>query len=252
MKTKQIETGDVFPTNEGGSVTVLQYQNSKAVTVKHNDTNGHIVVVQASNLRRGRVKNPYHRSIFGIGFVGVGNHLVSVNGKNAPAYKTWARMLERCYDSKLHARCPTYIGCSVHPDWHNFQNFAEWFERQYWAECWQLDKDLIAEGNKIYSADTCTFVPQQLNTLLTDRGASRGDLPQGVARDRKAYKAQIRVDGKQHHLGTHATPEEAFEVYKLAKEANVKRMAEQYKCLIDPRVYDSLMRYAIELGVSKC
>lgn len=245
MKTKQIKHGDVFPTNEGGDVTVLQYQNSKAVTVKHNDTNGHVVVVRADHLRNGKIKNPYHRSVFGVGFMGAGEYVSKVDGKHTSAYKTWRGMLERCYDSKLHARCPTYIGCSVHPDWHNFQNFAEWFERQYWAECWQLDKDLIVEGNKVYSADTCTFVPQQLNSLLTDCGATRGDLPQGVSRHRKRYQAKLSINGKLHCLGTHATPEEAFEAYKLAKEANVKRMAEQYKCLIDPRVYDSLMRYEV-------
>ena len=245
MKTKQIEAGDVFTTNEGGSVTVIKYRNSGEVVVIHNDSNGHVVVVQAGNLRDGRVKNPYHRSIFGVGFVGVGNHLVSVNGKHTPAYKTWRGMFERCYNPKFHARYPTYIGCSVHPDWHNFQSFAEWFERQYFATCWQLDKDLIVEGNKVYSVDTCVFLPSQLNTLLCDSGASRGDLPQGVVRNGKGYRAQIGVDGNRHYLGMHATPDDAFEVYKLAKEANVKRMAEQYKCLIDPRVYDSLMRYEV-------
>lgn len=250
MKTKQIESGDVFPTNEGGSVTVVKYRGWDEVVVIHNDNHAHVTTVRADHLRNGRVRNPYHPSVFGVGFVGVGHHLPCVNRKNTQTYDTWNNMLERCYNPKFHARCPTYIGCSVHPDWHNFQNFAEWYERQYWAECWQLDKDLLVDGNKVYSADTCTFVPSQLNTLLCDSGASRGDLPQGVSRDRKGYKAQIRVDGKPHHLGMHATPDDAFQAYKLAKEANVKRMAEQYKCLIDPRVYDSLMRYAIELGVT--
>ena len=245
MKTKQIEAGDVFTTNEGGSVTVVEYRGWDEVVIKHNDAYGHVVVAQAGSLRNGRVKNPYHRSVFGVGFVGAGNHLVSVNGKDTPAYKTWSSMIKRCHCPKYHTKKPTYIGCSVHPDWHNFQNFAEWCERQYFAECWQLDKDLIVDGNKVYSADTCTFVPQQLNTLLNDCGATRGDLPQGVSRKGKRYKALLNIDGKQHYLGAYVTPSEAFEAYKLAKEANVKRMAEQYRCLIDPRVYDSLMRYEV-------
>ena len=245
MKNEQIKHGDVFRTNEGGSVTVVEYRGCTEVVIKHNDEHAHIATVHAHQLRKGQVKNPYHRSIFGVGFIGIGNHLVSVNGKDTPAYATWRRMLERCYCTKYHARRPTYIGCSVHPDWCNFQNFAEWFERQYFATCWQLDKDLMSEGNKIYSADTCVFVPQQLNSLLTDCGASRGDLPQGVSRNGKGYQASLSVDGNRHQLGAYATPEEAFEVYKLAKEYNVKRMAEQYRCLIDPRVYDSLMRYEV-------
>lgn len=235
----------MFPTNEGGSVTVVEYRGAFEVVIKHNDSYGHVVVVEAGSLRKGKVKNPYHPSVYYVGFIGVGNHLVSVNGKLTPVYETWRRMLRRCYDAKYHTKKPTYIGCSVHPDWRNFQNFAEWYERQYFAECWDLDKDLIVEGNKVYSVDTCTFVPHQLNTLLNDCGATRGDLPQGVSRHGEGYRARLRIDGETHRLGYYSTPEEAFQAYKLAKEANVKRMAEQYKFLIDPRVYDSLMRYEV-------
>ena len=243
MKNKQIEPGDVFPINSGGTVTVVEYRNSREVIIQHNDSYGYVATVQACKLRNGVIKNPYHKSVYGVGFIGFGNHSVGVGGKTNVAYKTWQGMLERCYCPKKHAEFPTYAGCSVHPDWHNFQNFAEWFEKQYLATCWQLDKDLIVEGNKVYSADTCTFVPQQLNTLLCDSGAARGVSPQGVSRSGKGYKASLSVDGNCHYLGTHAFPEEAFEVYKKAKEYNVKRMAEQYKYLIDPRVYESLMRY---------
>lgn len=245
MKTKQIVAGDVFPTNEGGSVTVVEYRNAHGVVVMHNDNYALVAVVRAGHLRNGKIKNPYRPSTFGVGFVGFGNHLVSVNGKNTQAYNTWNNMLGRCYDPKFHAKRPTYIGCTVHSDWHNFQNFAAWFEKQYRAEGWQLDKDLIVGGNKIYSVDTCVFLPPQLNSLLSDCGATRGDLPQGVVRNGRGYQAQLRIDGITHRLGTYVTPEEAFIHYKLAKESNVKRMAEQYRGLIDPRVYDSLMRYEV-------
>lgn len=245
MKTKQIISGDVFTTNEGGSVTVVEYRGAFEVVIKHDDSHEHIATVTAQHLRNGGVRNPYRPSVYGIGFMGVGEHPASVNGKDTPAYKTWSSMLRRCHCPKLHARKPTYANCSVHPNWHNFQVFAEWFERQYFATCWHLDKDLIVEGNKIYSADNCVFVPSQLNTLLTDCGNARSDLPQGVSPNGKGYLAKLRIDGKRHSLGTYATPEEAFQVYKKAKEANVKRMAEQYKFLIDPRVYDSLMRYEV-------
>ena len=244
MKTKQIKSGDIFPTNTG-SVTVVEYRGCTEVVIKHDDAYGHVATVEAGTLRKGKVKNPYHRSVFGVGFIGVGEYPVSLNGKVTPAYATWNGMLRRCYCPKYHAKKPTYIGCSVHPNWHNYQNFAEWFEQQYFATCWQLDKDLLIEGNKVYSDTTCVFVPHQINSLLVDCGGTRGDLPQGVSRHRKGYRALLSIDGNRHQLGTHATTEEAFEVYKLAKEANVKRMAEQYKCLIDPRVYDSLMRYEV-------
>ena len=245
MKTKQIESGEVFPTNEGGSVTVVKYRNSGEVIIQHNDAYGHVVTVGANHLRKGQIRNPYHPSVRDVGFIGIGEHAATIGGKRTPAYDVWNSMIKRCYCPKNHANQPTYKDCTVHPNWHNYQNFAAWFEKQYRAEGWQLDKDLIVEGNKVYSTDTCTFVPHQINSLLENCGATRGDLPQGVSRHGKRYRAHLRADGKTHQLGAYATPEEAFIHYKLAKEANVKRMAEQYKCLIDPRVYDSLMRYEV-------
>lgn len=246
MKTKKIEVGDMFQANEGGSVTVIEYRNSREVVIKHNDRYGHVATVTAGQLRNGEVKNPYRRSVYGVGFVGVGEHTTYINGKHTPAYKTWRGMLKRCYDPKYHARNPTYIGCSVSAEWHNFQNFAEWFEKQYRADGFELDKDLLAAGNKVYSADTCVFIPQQLNKLLNDRGNAHGDLPQGVTRDRKGYRARLRIDGKQHYLGTYVTPEEAFQAYKKAKEANVKRMAEKWRFLIEHCVYIALLRHEVK------
>lgn len=242
---KKIEAGDVFNINSGGSVTVIDYIRGHEVVVKHNDQYGHIATVQAGSLRKGKIKNPYHPNVFGIGFIGVGEHVSGVNGKNTPVYTAWKTMISRCYDPKYHARCPTYIGCSVHSDWHNFQVFAEWYKQQPRAEGWHLDKDLITEGNKIYSADTCVFVPPLINTLLSDSRGSRGDLPQGVSRSKGKYRARLNVGGEHHELGEYTTPEKAFEIYKFAKEANVKHVADKYKNLIDPRVYSSLMRYKV-------
>lgn len=246
MKNKQIKHGDVFRTNEGGSVTVVEYRGAFEVVIKHNDFYGHIATVTARHLRNGGVRNPYHPSVYGIGFMGVGEYVSKVGGKHTSAYTKWRGMFKRCYDPKSLARNPSYIGCTVHPDWYNFQSFAEWLERQYQSDGWELDKDLITEGNKIYSAGTCAFVPSQLNSLLNDCGSARGDLPQGVVRKGEGYLARLNVDGKLHYLGTRHTPEEAFKIYKFAKEENIKRMAALWKGLIDPRVYDLLINYEVK------
>lgn len=59
--------------------------------------------------------------IFGVGYFGNGLR----NTDNIKAYKCWYNMLMRCYDEISLVRNPTYIGCSVHPDWLNFQVFKE-------------------------------------------------------------------------------------------------------------------------------
>jgi hypothetical protein len=124
----------------------------------------------------------------------------------------------------------------VSPEWHNFQVFAEWFEREPNSGNFgfQLDKDLRLSGNKVYGPDTCSFVPSPINSLLSDNGASRGDLPQGVGADRKRFRSQLRVNGKILYLGTYDTPELAFEAYKKAKESNVISMAKEWRDYLHP------------------
>ena len=110
-----------------------------------------------------------------------------VNGKQkqklvwyCPHYRAWRGMLSRCYSAKYQEKQPTYIGCSVSEEWLTFSNFKAWMEKQKW-EGMHLDKDLLIEGNKIYSADTCVFVSPLVNTFINDQMAKRGEWLIGVS-----------------------------------------------------------------------
>lgn len=245
MKNKKIEIGDEFSTNEGGRVVVLEYVNAQNVLVKHLDDYGYEVAVRACHMRKGRVKNPYRPSVYGVGFIGTGEYKAREGDKKTIEYVTWYNMLTRCYCPKKQEKSPTYIGCSVDERWHKFQVFAKWFHEQRRGDGWQLDKDLIKGGNKVYSPETCRFIPQELNNLLTDSGRARGELSQGVTRHGNGYRAQLGIDGERIYLGIHSTEEQAFSVYKKSKEENIKRMANIYKDEICPLVYQSLMVYDI-------
>ena len=96
-----------------------------------------------------------------------------------PYYQTWKGMLGRCYSTKYQDTRPTYKGCSVSEEWLTFSNFRAWMEKQDW-EGMQLDKDLLFEGNKVYSAETCVFITREVNSFTTDCGASRGEWRVGV------------------------------------------------------------------------
>jgi len=117
-----------------------------------------------------------------------------VNGKRkqrvvwvCPYYRAWKDMLQRCYSTKLQERFPTYKGCSVSEEWLRFSNFRRWMEKQDW-EGMHLDKDILFEGNKFYSAETCVFVSGALNSFTIDSGASRGEWLIGVCWHKGAGK----------------------------------------------------------------
>ena len=174
------------------------------------------------------------------------------DGKRLPCpyYVTWNNMLKRAYCPKYHARRPTYIGVTVCEEWHSFMAFRAWMETQDWQGR-QLDKDIIAPGNRTYSPDTCVFVPQALNKLLTAHTAARGKWPIGVSWDKanKKFFAQISGGGRaQRHLGYFTCPHEAHMAWCKAKVRLVRDAAREQD---DQRVYAGLMRHAamIERGI---
>jgi hypothetical protein len=198
-----------------------------------------------------------NRLVYGIGIYNKGEHRAKIDGKKTKVYQTWQDMLRRCHDPKHQTKHPTYIGCSVCDEWLDFQNFATWYDKNYYEilllGVMQLDKDILIKGNKIYSPDTCVLVPRKINNLFTKRDAKRGKYPIGVYyhKPTKKYLAQISYgDGIRHYLGLFDTAEEAFEAYKIAKEIHIKDVAETYYSklnLIPSKLYEAMMNYEVNI-----
>lgn len=160
----------------------------------------------------------------------------------------WHSMAYRCKEGgRVQRRQPTYVGCSY--TWASCHEFVEWARQQIGYGTGQLDKDILLKGNKVYCQELCVFVPQAVNLLLVKKAASRGAWPIGVSWDKKARKfgACLGVNGKKKHIGYFLTPEEAFAAYKAAKEAEIHRVAALYRSVMDPRVYDALLSYSVEI-----
>lgn len=121
-----------------------------------------------------------------------------------PVYTTWAGMLERCYSAKYQSKNPTYKGCSVSEEWLTFSVFKSWMEKQDW-DGMQLDKDILFEGNKVYSKETCVFVTRAVNMFTIDSGAARGEWPIGVYWNKKYEKFMSQCNNpftkKRENLG---------------------------------------------------
>ena len=200
-------------------------------------------------LKKGNIKCPYEKRYFDVGYLGEGKYKVKENGKVTDEYKIWHCMLERCYNPKCHEKYPTYKGCLVEDYLLNFQHMAEWINDNYYevpGEVMCLDKDILNKGNKIYSRDTCIFVPQRINLLFTKRGNDRGKYPLGVRLTRSGnFETQCSNGyGKRTQLGTYKTKEEAFQAYKQYKEKLIKKVIDSYEGII-PEPYYSRLKTAI-------
>ena len=176
---------------------------------------------------------------------------VMVDGKKIREYTLWARMLERCFDEKTKQKYPTYQGVTCSKEWLLMTPFIEDVSKMkgYDLEGWELDKDILVKGNKLYSKDTCCFVPAEVNMLLTKSDKARGEWPIGVCFHKATGKfmARLKINGKQKFLGCFTTADEAFQAYKRAKEAHIKVVAEKWKHQLDERVFQALMAYEVSI-----
>lgn len=245
-------TGEVSYNNFGSLMVIKEYRNYNDIDVyfpTHNYIKRHTTY---KCFIEGYIKSPYECRTFGKGCLGEGKYKVSENGKRTKYYDVWLSMLTRAYDSKYHDKEPTYIECTVHDSWLNFQTFGEWVDKNYYeikGQRMELDKDILCKGNKIYSPNTCVFVPQRINSLFTKRDNCRGDLPIGVVynKSKGKYMACCNMNGKQKTLGYYKNPVEAFQVYKNFKEKHIKEVAEEYKNVIPQKLYDAMMNYQVEI-----
>ena len=166
QETKAKYMGCTFCTNEGYKIEIIDYVDNHNVKIRFLTQEQHEAYTTIQNINKGEVKNPYHKSVLGVGYYGVGKHGERINGVKAPSYVTWFSMMNRCYGETYEYSQYSYIGCTVCEEWHNYQNFAQWYEENYYesAEGLELDKDIILYGNKFYSPETCLFVPKLVNT----------------------------------------------------------------------------------------
>lgn len=150
-----------------------------------------------------------------------------INGKRIrlKAYSCWVDLLKRAFNAAEKERYPTYLNTTVSEDWVVFSNFLSWFNKNYSAGM-VLDKDLILRGNKIYSQDTCLFIPAEINGFLAV--TNKSTLPVGVSTNGNKFGSRIRKENELKFLGNFNTPESAHMAWQLAKIEHAKELMNKY------------------------
>jgi len=247
-------TGETNYNKVNEKMEIINYINQNDINVKFED--GIIVKHKTYNsFKLGTIINPYHKFVFNIGYLGEGKYHVDYSKlKYNKQFMTWKSMLTRCYNENQKLKTPTYKYCVADKSWHNFQNFATWYEKNYYEinnEIMALDKDILCKGNKIYSPETCVFVPQKINSLFTKCDKARGKYPIGVYFDDDNGKfistCRNTLLNNKVYLGSYSDQNEAFQRYKVYKEKHIKEVADYYKDKIPKKLYDSMYRYEVDI-----
>lgn len=251
---KNNRVGEVSYSKYGTKATIIQYKNNKQVLIEFNDDYHYQYWTKYTNFINRSITNPYDKNICSCGFIGAGKY----NSKHK-AYPTWFNMIKRCY-GKVTTSNESYLGCTVDKEWHNFQNFAKWFDEHYYEcnETLMIDKDISVKNNKVYSSKTCLLVPKTLNLIFVNSQSRKNNLPTGVSIIRKGNRFKYQVflstsaDKSTSHnstvyLGMFNYADDAFLAYKKAKEQYIKNILLHYKGIVPEDVYNTIYNYEVTM-----
>lgn len=232
VKYRRLIKGELYKTTVDGYVKLKALYDDDTCKVVFVDT-GTVVVTRKHNVRTGKIKDPYKPSVFGVGFIGVGEFKSRDGNKLSKLYRLWANMLRRCYDKSNLIKNPTYTDCIVVKRWHDFQNFCEdVLKMPNWnTPGFDLDKDLRVIGNKKYGPKYCSFVPKEVNSFLTK---ARSVVP---VKYKNRYVVRFREHGKTVTVAA-ATPEKAHRNYIQRKSTYMAERLTQLE--VHPQIVKNL------------
>jgi len=221
----------------GQLMTIIGYQDSLNISVQFEDgTVLHHVSYQS--FKRGSTRKP------GLQYYGVPGAIGPKWGEGkTKAGRTWTNIMNKCFGPL--SKKPAYRGCIICDEWKNHDNFKKWFDKNYYVvdgEKMDLDKDILEPycGVKLYSPETCLFVPSRINSTV--RAGKKGK-ETGIIEYPNSFTAYIRNDGERINLGNFPTKEEALAVYKAAKETMVHNLVELYGNKLPEEVRQALLRW---------
>lgn len=239
--------GKEYFSNEGFWMKIIADRGTLDCDVQFSD--GVIVTNKTfNNIKLGQISHPNFKSFYGVGYKGIGDYALSINGKKTKSGSIWESMMTRCYNpNKL--KNPSYKDCTIDERFHCFQDFAKWFEENWnplWEGRWELDKDILQKGNKIYSPETCCFVPCEINSQF--KKSKDNGFPTNISfnKIRNKFAGNIRIDGK-NYTTYKDTIEEVFDWLKPLKEDKIKNLAHKYEHQLTDQCYQALINWTIEI-----
>lgn len=230
MKIETIEIaknriGEIFYHPKYGEYSIIAYTNCEEVKIRFKNT-GYEYITSYNHIQNLEVRDSF--------FKGKYDNYVGASDVDRDAYKTWYNMIYRCHHSQ------GYEDVTVCDEWRDFSIFLKWYNNQYKERGWHLDKDILSHNGRIYSPQTCCFLPPELNTFFEKHKKAKG---YSFNKRRKKYEAYCRERGKYIHLGLYQTPAEARIAYLNYKRNILKELINQYLGRISIELYNAMEKY---------
>ena len=155
----------------------------------------------------------------------------------------WNNIVRRTSEGKS-----CYSNVTVCEEWLDFKNFKSWYEKNYPHQIkevkFHLDKDWLQQGfeNKVYSPETCIFLPQSVNKFLTNIKTTNTSGFVGVREYNYGFNCRIKdfVSGKR-----------IFKSFKTFDECVAYYKEYRYKNLYNIYLYLCKLKYIEESKLIK-
>ena len=235
--------GEIALNKLGTPMRIIRFVNCSDMTIEFQDEHKYTTKTTYQNFKERKIKNPYDKSVFGYGYIGEGKHLTRISSTlKHPYYNIWISMIERCCCEDKRWKHPAYGGCSICDEWLCYQIFSDWCDKHYYdikTERMHIDKDILVNGNRVYSPDTCCFVPQRINMIFMEK-TNKWNLPSGIS---LSYNNKYITSYNGKHLGSFNTLDEAIVTHDAEKRINIKNVANEYKDRIPLYIYEALLNW---------
>lgn len=240
--------GNRYKTTRGFWYTVITYKNATDITIKFDPDSlchdGYERRTSRYYITHGTIDYPFERSTAGVGYTGYirdDKQKLDIHIRDV-----WSKMLQRCYKPSIKDKV-AYQGCTVCEDWHSYVNFYTWYNKQMssgmYEVGYQLDKDILKWGNKIYCPELCRLVPEKLNSFLNNFEDTRGTgTPNGVNWKEKNKKYQVSIKDENTKTKYLCITEDVlygYKVYSKEKERIAKVLALRYAETVDKDIIDA-------------
>ena len=161
-------------------------------------------------------------------------------------YPIWAfnpRIQNQKYNDMVR-RCNTKKNYGVVcEEWlHDKNTFFHWMEDSSYPDIgfnYEIDKDIMVPGSKLYSPETCCFVPKKINLLFETPNTN---IKETVKDDCKKY--YFVKPGTTNDIKYYLTEEEARQEYIRYKANLIRGRAVKYRYAVTDEIYHAMLNYA--------
>ena len=159
-------------------------------------------------------------------------------------YKIWRGVVIRGTNSLQES----YSHTRISKDFLIFDDFLQWLEKNKIRGDVELDKDLFSfEDFKIYSPETCCFLPREINLFLKDRRSKT------IYFDGEVYYISNLFGERLPKAETiFKSQTDCMNFVNFCMTDKLRILANKYKDQILPHVYSRLLDFEFDLGYTVC